>query len=110
MCIRDSYNYQNGTWAFNEDSFTTFGYYQNVTGETWASTEYTWEEAGFAWNSGVQQQGYRNIVAGNQQGYVLIIDPQSSSNAPALSINNMSVVLQTVTITSINHNLTDQDY
>ena len=37
------YNYQNKSWAFNDDSITTFGYFEQQQGATWASSRIPWE-------------------------------------------------------------------
>lgn len=110
------YNYATGSWAFNDDSITAFGYFQNQTNITWATSTETWQEAVQIWGSGIQQARFRQVLAGNQQGFMFIIEPDESRNAAALSITNMTVSGNTITITAINHNLqavsspTDGDY
>lgn len=104
------YNYRTGTWAFNNDSFTCFGYYQGQDDETWSSTELEWQEAIQPWNSAILQAQFRNIIAGNQEGYICIIQPDTPRNAPSLQITNMTVAAGIVTVTAINHNLRAEDY
>lgn len=105
------YNYKTGSWAFNEDSITAFGYYQNETTVTWNSTELTWEEAGMTWGSGQLQAKFRNVIAGNQEGYVFMISRDISRNCPALSITNVVTTAPNVTeITCIDHNLQANEY
>jgi len=101
------YNYKNGSWAFNDDSITAFGYYQQQDAPTWGSSEETWEESDSSWNEGVLQNKFRNVIAGNQQGFTFIVDPNDSSNCMALSITNVDLTATVgfMTITSINHNL-----
>ncbi len=101
------YNYKNGSWAFNYDSITAFGYFQEQENETWASSSQTWQDSEETWNSGVLQKKFRNVIAGNQQGFTFIISPDLASNAAALSIANIDLTVTDgyMTITSINHNL-----
>ena len=101
------YNYKTGSWAYNDDSITAFGYYQQADneGETWATYEDTWQESGAAWNAAPLQAQFRSIIAGNQEGYTFVIDPDIYRNAPSLQISNMAYSGYTLTITCINHNL-----
>lgn len=85
------YNYQDGSWAFNDDSITCFGYYQRESSATDPTPE--------------TQIGYRDVIAGNQEGFVFIVDPESARNAPSLQITDVSYGGGTVTITAENHNL-----
>lgn len=101
------YNYKTGSWAYNDDSVTAFGYYQQSDGEgeTWASYEDTWQESGDAWNAAPLGAQFRSIVAGNQEGFTFIVDADIYRNAPSLQITNMSYAGETLTITCVNHNL-----
>lgn len=100
------YNYKNGSWAFNDDCITAWGYFEQQGGKTWANSLETWMIANFAWNSGTIQAEYRQVIAGNQQGFVFIIDSEESRNAPVMQITNM--VGSTLTI--INHSLNVNDF
>lgn len=104
------FNYKTGSWAFNEDSITVFGYYQPNDDYTWNSTNYTWEEADFPWSGASLQSKFRFVLAGNQQGFVFIVDIELARNAPALQITNVTVLANIVTITSINHNLVPGEF
>jgi len=103
------YNYKNGSWAFNDDSITAFGYYQASAneGDTWATRPGTWLTATETWNSGVAplQAKFRSVIAGNQEGFTFIVNPDVARNSPALQITNMTKVGNLVTIVCINHNL-----
>jgi len=87
------YNYENGTWAYFNDSITAFGYYQD------ASNDFE-----------------RYVVCGNQQGFTFLAlslkgivtigqEIFSTRNAGALQITNITIGANTVTFTVINHNL-----
>lgn len=106
------YNYATGSWAYNDDSFTAFGYFQRQPNMTWSSARRTWAEATNTWSSGTIQSNFRQIVAGNQEGFVTIIDTETGRNAQALQITNITLTDNNkVAITCINHNLTtDSDY
>lgn len=109
------FNYVARTWAFFDDSITCFGYIQEgYKTITWADLK-----APFTWSQWLEPWGDENIednplnrriVAGNQEGFVFIIDSSKDlvTNAPALQITNMDVVTSNVTI--IDHNLKVGDY
>jgi hypothetical protein len=99
------YNYKNGSWAFFDDTITFFGYYQVQTALTWANATMTWESAEFTWDSGQQQAQSYHIIAGNQQGYTFLYEPNVNRNAAALNITNIVITnIQTLTFTVYNHN------
>lgn len=99
------YNYETKQWSFFDDTFTCFGYYYESSGGlTWGDLTDSWSSyTNVTWNSGISQQGYENIVAGNQQGYVLILEVNGGQNDVSLSITNISGT----TFTSPNNNLPD---
>lgn len=103
------YNYKTGSWALNDDSITAFGYYQSSAneGETWASDMGTWETDNTTWTDGPSVQArFRSVLAGNQEGFIFIIDPDENRNSPALQITNMVITdAVTITVSCINHNL-----
>lgn len=104
------YNYLTGSWSFNDDSITCFGYYQKSDDSTWQDMTMTWEQANVPWTSGTLQSEYRDVIAGNQEGYVFIVDPDLGRNASALQITDATVSGSTVTLTVINNNLSISDY
>lgn len=107
------YNYENRTWSIFNDSFTCFGYFQTTTDLTWADLGQrygTWAAWTTPWGSPLFQSAVPNIIAGNQQGWVFIIDNDRSDNAQSLYITDISVSSPTTTITSVNHNLSIGDY
>lgn len=101
------YNYRNGSWAINDDCITAFGYFEQQDGETWSSSLDTWESANFVWEAGDTEAQFRQVIAGNQQGYVFIVDAEESRNAPVMQISQMSynATNQQLTLTIINHTL-----
>ena len=103
------FNYQTGTWALNVDSIACFGYYWPSAGITWDSQTVTWDST-VSWDSGSLDAQTQLIVAGNQEGYVFIIDIETPINAPVLQITDIAVANSLVTITAINHNMQVNDY
>jgi len=104
------YNYDNSSWAINNDSITCFGYFQNVSDLRWNTLRLTWEDASIEWNSGSLQSEYRQIIAGNQEGFTFIAKTGVTRNAPSLQITNISTAASISTLTVINHNLDLGDY
>ena len=106
------YNYANGSWAYNDDTITAFGYFEQETDFTWESMgNITWENADFTWNSGIQQAQSRQVLAGNQEGFLFLVQPDIARNAPSLQITNLTISApDTVLIVAINHNLVSGEY
>lgn len=107
------YNYKSGTWAFNEDSITAFGYIQPQsadTSTTWDSNTITWD-SDETWANAPQQALFRNVIAGNQEGYTFIVDASHPTNAPVLSITDITAGANNVlTLTVVDHNLRPGDF
>lgn len=104
------YNYKTGSWAFNDDSITAFGYFQNPIGEAWNTTNDTWQQAEYPWSSATLQAKFRQVIAGNQEGFTFIVDSEESRNAPSLQITNLTVPAGVVTLVVIDHNLSVGDF
>jgi hypothetical protein len=106
------YNYKTGSWALNDDSITAFGYYyaQSSSSITWNDDAITWDNDEITWDSGSAQPLNQEIIAGNQEGFVFIVDSELSVNAQAMQITNITLVAGNVTVTAVNHNLSVQDY
>lgn len=108
-----AYNYRTNTWSLNDDSLTAFGYYQPVLGITWDSFEVSWD-SDTSWDGGNTQAGFRQVIAGNQEGFTFICDADCPTNALSLQITFLSVVSDTsgstITVTVINHNLAPNSY
>ena len=101
------FNYDTKNWSFFDDCFTCFGYYYLTgTGDTWGDLTDDWSSYGHkSWDSGISQTGYENIVAGNQQGYVLLLQEPTEGNycvnSPSLEVTNLIGNV----VTSANNNL-----
>lgn len=107
-----AYNYRTGSWATFDDSITAFGYYQTTSYFTWQAQSRTWEESSFSWNSGTVQSQFRSVLAGNQQGFIFVCDPDENRNAPSLQITNIYTDMANgfTAFSVINHNLKNGDF
>jgi hypothetical protein len=109
------YNYLTETWAFFDDSITAFGYEQRgQRGRTWAEliAPLTWETWLDPWGEPTPEviARNRNILAGNQQGFVFVIMSNEPKNAPALQVIDMITGTIEVTMLVPSHNLQPFDY
>lgn len=105
------YNYRNNTWAFFNDSFTCYGYYQDLGDLSWSDLGEiygTWDNWNNPWGSPLNQSAFPFVIAGNQEGFVFIINNGLSSNAPSLYVTDMNAATEEITV--INHNLMEGDY
>lgn len=97
------YNYENDSWAIFTDSLTTLGLFQTTNNVTWANLDITWAEANFDWVT--KPAEFPLVVGGNQQGYVFILDSQTSNDA-SLAISDITADSVNATIITANsHNL-----
>ncbi len=101
------YNYKTGTWAFNDDSITCFGYYYaaSQSATLWSSLDILWDNSEITWASGSAQPLNQEIIAGNQEGFTFIVDSEATTNAQALQITNLTLVGGQINVQCINHNL-----
>lgn len=104
------YNYKNNSWALNDDTITCFGYFEQQTALTWDTAFMTWEQATFSWDSGSTQAQFRQVIAGNQQGFVYLVDTESTRNAAARQISRMQQSGTNVILTIIDHMFNVGDY
>ncbi len=56
------------------------------------------------------QAKFRQVIAGNQEGFTFIVDADQGRNAPALQITNLTVPGNVVTLVVMNHNLLAGDF
>jgi len=97
------YNYENDSWAIFTDSLTTLGNFYLNESRKWINTHIPWIECNFPWIS--QPAGDPLIVGGNQQGFIEILD-QQTTNDPGLFIENIVGNNPNPTVvTSPSHNL-----
>ncbi len=110
------YNYKLGSWAINDDCFTTFGYFEQQSDLTWeSSAPVIWSNFNGTWISNVNAANQRQILGGTPEGFIIKLNVEETRNAPSMSITDMSFDgTGIVTLTIIDHNLsadpTDLDY
>jgi hypothetical protein len=103
------YNYRDDSWAIFNECYTTYGIFRRQTGYTWATVGLTefdaWEEWNTPWNAGLSTLLNPDVIAGNQQGFVIWRD-EGTEEATSLVIQN---IVGNV-VTSPNHTLNQGDY
>lgn len=105
------YNYRNETYATLTDSFTTFGYFQNINDQTWADLSgFTWAQWLSAWNAGLTQSFFPEVIAGTQHGFVeMIMQDEKYLSDASLYISSVDFTLPIPQFTIPNHNLQTGD-
>jgi hypothetical protein len=104
------YNYRNDSWAFNDDCITAFGYFEQQPAMTWQNANFTWEMANMTWNSGVLQGQAKQVIAGNQEGFVFYVQPDISYNAAVMQVTNMVQSGTGINLTIVDHTLEVGDF
>ena len=107
------YNYQNETWAFNDDCITAFGYFDGISSPTWATLIGTWAEWNTTWNSAQSQAQVRQVIAGNQEGFTFILDTDTAAtprNAGVLQVTQMVQQAVGIELVIYNHMIQSGDY
>ena len=102
------FNYRDNSWAIFNESYTHYGQFRPSTGFTWASigAEYeSWNAWTDPWVSGESTLFQTQVIAGNQQGFVMFKD-DGISEGNSLYIQNIVGSL----VTSPNHCLNEGDY
>lgn len=101
------FNYDTKNWSYFDDTFTCFGYHYAFNDRTWADLTLDWSEYGkITWGGGESQPGYENVVAGNQQGFVFLLEQNSSQNNSSLYISDITGNV----FTSTNNNLLNETW
>lgn len=100
------YNYKNNSWALNDDTITCFGYFEQQQSLTLAAWDTELEESHWELQGGNVQSQFRQVIAGNQEGFVTVIDTDISKNAATRQISR--VVGSVLTI--INHMFVPGNY
>jgi hypothetical protein len=102
------YNYRDDTWATFNESYTHYGQFRKVDGQTWATigNDYpTWREWNDTWDSGESTLLQPQVIAGNAQGFIVF---RGEGTGEANSIYILNIVGNLVT--SPNHCLNNGDY
>ncbi len=94
-------NYETQTWAFFDDCFTCFGYFYEFNDPTWADLTTAWS----TWNNltfggggdSDVEEGAENVIAGNQQGFVLNLDGGKNAQPNDNFQNGASLNIDSIT-------------
>lgn len=108
-------NYDTKTWATFDDCFTCFGYFYQFNDPTWADLTEAWSTYDqLTFGGGDIEAGSENIIAGNQQGFVLNLDNDDTNAQPNANFHNgASLMIMDIangtpsTFTSTDNNLPD---
>ncbi len=85
-----AYNYRTGSWAFNDDCITSFGYLEKEKDITDANS--------------------KQIICGNQKGFIFVVDSSLGKNSHAMTVTEMSYSDPDVTLTVYDHNIRVGDF
>lgn len=102
------YNYRDNSWAMFFETYTTYGLFRKQTGFTWQTvgTVYpTWNDWNDPWNAGTSTLLKPEVIAGNQQGYV-VARADGTGEAKSLAIQSFSANI----VTSPDHALNNGDF
>lgn len=99
------YNYRDQTWGIFNENYTTYGQFRKQSGDTWLTIKTPWNTWNQPWNDGVTSLFQPDVIAGNQQGFVLI-RINGTSEDTSLIIQNINAN----TVRSPDHGLTNGDY
>jgi len=86
------YNYRDDSWAIFNESYTTYGQFRKQTGFIWSNvgdTYPTWSSWTAPWNAGSSTLFAPEVIAGNQQGFVILRD-DGTNEANSLAINSIA--------------------
>ena len=100
------YNYRDDSWAIFYENYTTYGSFRRQDGQTWATLKVgTWDNWNVPWNAGASTLLQQQVIAGNQQGFVVFREGTTNESV-SLTIQNIvgSVV------TCPNHCLNEGDF
>lgn len=103
------FNYRDTTWSVLYENFTVHGNYRKQKKYSWLTIPFaSWEQWQEPWNGGSTTPLIPNIVAGNPQGYVLVIGQGTGEGASGTisAISNNGGLTQ---ITSTNHCVTSSN-
>jgi hypothetical protein len=98
------YNYENDSWAIFTDSLTALGQFQPSSSLAWNTyTNRTWSQSDFTW---VDQPALQyTITGGNTQGFILLLDQQTSNDVSLQVYTIVGNASGAITINSPLHNL-----
>jgi len=108
------YNYRDDSYAIFNEAYTTYGQFKKASQLTWSRvgaslTLPRWSSWNTPWNSGTSTVLQPDVIAGNQQGFVMDRDDRSISATG----EGTSLYIQSITgnvVTSPDHTLNNKDF
>lgn len=103
------YNYREQSWSTFLETYTSYGTFRKKTGDNWLTVVPmggSWQSWNTPWNAGQTTLLQTQITAGNQQGFVMIREADTTSEGSSLQINSFSGS----NIVSNDHCLNSGDY
>lgn len=102
------YNYRDNSWAIFGETYTTYGSFRKQSGTSWDDlVDFSWDEWNTPWDSGASTTEQPLVIGGNQQGFILVRDTETTDEDPSLYIASFT---NPATITSPDHCLNAGDY
>jgi len=86
------FNYRDNSWGLFNETFTAYGQFRKLTGETWATIGNifpTWGEWNEPWGAGSSTLLQPLVIGGDTQGFVLTRD-DGTTEQPSLEINDFT--------------------
>lgn len=102
------YNYRDQSFAIFDEAYTTYGLFRRQTGFIWSTvgdTYPTWSSWNDPWDAGESELLQTELIAGNQQGFVIFRD-EGTNETNSLYIQNIVGNL----VTSPDHCLDEGDF
>ena len=102
------YNYRSNSWSVFLESYTTYGTFTRRTGRIWSTIGFefpSWSVWNEPWNSGSTNLLDPDVIAGNQQGFIVFRD-EGTTESTSLYIQSFS----SSTVTSPDHGLNEGDF
>jgi hypothetical protein len=100
------YNYRDESWGIFYETYTTYGLFRRATGYTWATLNIpSWSDWNTHWNSGQTTLNNPEVIAGNQQGFIVFRD-ETGDEAFSLYIQDIVGDI----VTSPDHTLDDENF
>lgn len=102
------YNYRDDSWAQFNEAYTHYGKFRKQSGFTWQTVGLvykSWNVWNVPWNAGSSTLLQPEVIAGNQQGFVMVRD-DGTGEGTSLYIRDITNGI----VTSPDHNLVNGDY
>lgn len=102
------FNYRDNSWGIFNETYTSYGQFSRQTGFTWQTVGLiysSWNAWNQPWNAGGSTLLQPEVIAGNQQGFILA-RADGTSEATSLFIQ----AINNSTVTSPDHCLNTGDY